>query len=358
MENLVIDQSFWKGRRVFLTGHNGFKGSWISLWLKQLGAEVCGYSLDCPTRPSIFYAAEIEKLMKYDVRGDIRDLKLLTKSMQSFQPEIVIHMAAQSLVRESYVDPIDTYTTNIIGTVNLFEAVRNTASVKAVLNITSDKCYENKELLKGYHEKDPMGGYDPYSSSKGCAELVSSAYRNSYFQESNVALATARSGNVIGGGDWANDRIVPDAIRAFIENKPLLVRNPKAVRPWQHVLEPLSGYLVLCQQLLKNPIDYSEAWNFGPNDEDEQPVSFLVDIIANTWGNGASWNQDDSNQPHEAFYLKLDCSKTRSLLKHKPAWSIEKTLHETVEWYKAWHNKKNMREFTICQIDTYQQEQN
>ena len=357
MEKLVIDLSFWKGRRVFLTGHNGFKGSWMSLWLKQLGAEVCGYSLDCPTTSSIFYAAEIEKLMKYDVRGDIRDLNLLTKSMQSFQPEIVVHMAAQSLVRDSYVNPIDTYTTNIIGTVNLFEAVRNTTSVKAVLNITSDKCYENKELLKGYCETDPMGGYDPYSSSKGCAELVSSAYRNSYFQESNVALATARAGNVIGGGDWSSNRIVPDAIRAFIDNKTLLVRNPKAVRPWQHVLEPLSGYLVLCQQLFNNPSNYSEAWNFGPNDEDAQPVSFLVDIMANIWGNGASWHQDDSKQPHEAFYLKLDCSKTRSLLKHKPVWSLEKTLNETVEWYKAWHNKKNMREFTICQIDTYQQEQ-
>ena len=245
----MIDTAFWKGRKVFLTGHTGFKGSWLSLWLNQLGAEVTGYALDIPTKPSIFDDAEINTVIEKSITGDIRDIELLTNAMQQAEPEIVIHMAAQSLVRDSYVDPVGTYATNVMGTVNMLEAVRNIASAKAVLNITTDKCYENKEWIWGYREHEPMGGHDPYSSSKGCAELVSAAYRKSFLHDASIALATARAGNVIGGGDWAKDRIVPDAMRAFIKNEPLLVRNPTATRPWQHVLEPLAGYLMLSQNL-------------------------------------------------------------------------------------------------------------
>ncbi len=356
MENMVIDTSFWQGRKVFLTGHTGFKGSWMSLWLKQLGAEVTGYSLSAPTNPSIFHDADVEQSLKRHIQGDINDLNLLTESMQLSQPEIVIHMAAQSLVRDSYIDPVNTYKTNVIGTVNLFESIRKTSSVKVILNITTDKCYENKEWPWGYRENDPMGGHDPYSSSKGCSELVSSAYRRSFFQESGTALATARAGNVIGGGDWAVDRIVPDAMRAFMSSESLLVRNPKAVRPWQHVLEPLSGYLLLCQQLFNNPKDYANAWNFGPTDKDAQPVSFLADIMMYSWGDNAEWHVDDSNHPHEAFYLKLDCSKVRTVLKFEPIWGLERALDETVKWYKAWHNQEDINEFTLRQIELYQRE--
>ena len=353
---MVIDTSFWQGRKVFLTGHTGFKGSWMSLWLKQLGAEVTGYALSAPTSPSLFHDADVEQSLKGHIQGDINDLNLLTKSMQLFQPEIVIHMAAQSLVRDSYINPVNTYKTNVIGTVNLFESIRKTSSVKVILNITTDKCYENKEWPWGYRENDHMGGHDPYSSSKACSELVSSAYRRSFFQESGIALATARAGNVIGGGDWAVDRIVPDAMRAFMSSKSLLVRNPKAVRPWQHVLEPLSGYLLLCQKLLNNPKDYANAWNFGPTDKDTQPVSFLADIMMHSWGNSAKWHEDDSSHPHEAFYLKLDCSKVRTVLKFEPIWGLERALDETVKWYKAWHNQEDINEFTLRQIELYQRE--
>ena len=264
MESLVIDPIFWKGRKVFITGHTGFKGSWISLWLEQLGAKVTGYALEAPTNPSMFHIVKVEKTLVDSMHGDIRDTATLTIAMLEAEPEIVIHMAAQSLVRDSYSDPVGTYSTNVMGTVNLLEAVRKTPSVKAVLNITSDKCYENKEWIWGYRENEAMGGHDPYSNSKGCAELVSSAYRRSFLQDAGIALATARAGNVIGGGDWAKDRIVPDAISAFIENKPLIVRNPMAIRPWQHVLEPLSGYLMLCQQLINQPEDYAEGLEFWP----------------------------------------------------------------------------------------------
>ena len=353
MENMVVDSKFWRGRQVFLTGHTGFKGSWMSLWLNQLGAEVTGYSLAPPSEPSLFNDAEVAQSIKEDIRGDINDLDFLSKSMQHSQPEIVIHMAAQSLVRDSYANPIDTYMTNVMGTVSILEAVRVTASVKAVLNITSDKCYENREWPWGYREIDPMGGYDPYSSSKGCSELVSSAYRRSFLMESGVALATARAGNVIGGGDWASDRIIPDAVRAFINNEPLLVRNPDAVRPWQHVLEPLCGYLILCQKLITDPKDYAGAWNFGPNDEDARPVSFLVDTVVDCWKDGVSWHTDDSEHPHEAYYLKLDCSKSRTKLRYKSVWELKDALSETVKWYKAWHNQDDMSRYTLREIESY-----
>jgi len=352
----VIDISFWQDRKVFITGHTGFKGSWLSLWLQQLGAKVTGYSLEPPTTPSIFENAKVSAVIANSITGNICDAKLFTSSMQQAKPEIIIHMAAQSLVRDSYTDPVGTYATNVMGTVNMLEAVRNTPSVKAVLNITTDKCYENKEWVWGYRENEPMGGHDPYSSSKACAELISSAYRNSFLDNEGIALATARAGNVIGGGDWAKDRIVPDAMRAFMDNESLLIRNPVATRPWQHVLEPLSGYIMLCQKLIEQPENFAEGWNFGPDDEGAQPVSILADIMVRCWGNDAQWRVDNNEHPHEARYLKLDCSKAKNLLKWKPVWCLERALDETVQWYKAWHHNKDMYEFTMSQINTYQEE--
>lgn len=356
VENMGIDTSFWKGRNVLLTGHTGFKGSWLSLWLNLLGANVTGYALKPPTTPSLFETANVEKSLKSSIQGDICDVAALSRAVQSANPAIIIHMAAQSLVRESYTDPVETYSTNVMGTVHLLEAARNTPSVKTVLNVTSDKCYENHDCPSAFQENDPMGGNDPYSSSKGCSELVSRAYRRSFLQDSGVALATARAGNVIGGGDWAKDRIVPDAIRAFIKNKPLLVRNPHAIRPWQHVLEPLSGYLMLCQQLVINPGSFSDAWNFGPDEHDTQPVSALVDIMSRKWDDNAGWHHDKQSHPSEAPFLKLDCTKSRTMLKWNPVWDLETSLEQTVEWFKAWHTKKDMHAYTLQQIITYQRE--
>lgn len=353
---MVINQRFWCGRKVFVTGHTGFKGSWLCLWLQQLGAKVTGYALEPPTTPSIFTEAKVEKGLEKSIVGDVRDAEFFTQFMQQVEPEIVIHMAAQPLVRYSYANPVDTYSTNIMGTVNMLEAVRKTPSVKAVLNITSDKCYENVKCVQGYREDDPMGGYDPYSSSKGCAELISSAYRKSFLQNEGIALATARSGNVIGGGDWAKDRIVPDAMRAFIANKTLLVRNPHATRPWQHVLEPLTGYLLLCQKLVEQSEGFAEGWNFGPDGEDAKPVSTLADIMIRSWGGDARWNSDGGKHVHEANYLKLDCLKAKTLLKWKPVWHLERGLEETVQWYKAWHQKQEMHSYTVDQIEVYQKE--
>ena len=356
MESMVIEPSFWKGRNIFLTGHTGFKGSWLTLWLHQMGAKVTGYALEPPTQPSIFTEAKVETALERDIRGDIRDLDKLTQALEQTQPTIVIHMAAQPLVRDSYTDPVGTYASNVMGTVHLLEAVRHTSSVKAVLNITTDKCYENKEWIWGYRENEPMGGHDPYSSSKGCAELVSAAYRHSFLQESEIALATARAGNVIGGGDWAKDRIVPDAIRAFIAKQPLQVRNPAAVRPWQHVLEPLAGYLQLCQQLINKPEHFSEGWNFGPGEEDAQPVSHLADIMVKSWGEGAQWQQEGNEKhPHEAQYLKLDCTKAKTRLQWCPQWQLEQALLKSVAWYKAWHQGEDMHQFTLKQMTDYQQ---
>ena len=352
----MIDITFWHDRKVFITGHTGFKGSWLSLWLHQLGAKVTGYSLAPPTSPSIFESAKVSAVIEKSITDDIRDDKSFTNAMQQAKPEIIIHMAAQPLVRDSYIDPVSTYATNVMGTVNMLEAVRNTPSVKAVLNITTDKCYENKEWVWGYRENEPMGGHDPYSSSKACAELISSAYRNSFLDNEGIALATARAGNVIGGGDWAKDRIIPDAMRAFMDNESLLIRNPLATRPWQHVLEPLSGYLMLCQKLIEQPEKFAEGWNFGPDDEGAQPVSILADTMVRFWGNDAQWMIDNNEHPHEARYLKLDCSKAKNLLKWKPIWNLERALDETVQWYKAWHQNNEIQEFTMDQIKLYQEE--
>lgn len=357
VEGLAVNAAFWNGRRVLLTGHTGFKGSWLSLWLQSMGAQVTGYALAAPTNPSLFEVAEVAKGMT-SIVGDIRDLELMRKVFAEQRPEIVIHMAAQALVRHSYVEPVETYSTNVMGTVNVLEAIRTTSSVKAVVNVTSDKCYDNREWVWGYRENEAMGGFDPYSSSKGCAELVTAAYRNSYFhpdkyQTHGVALASGRAGNVIGGGDWAEDRLIPDIVRAIAQGKPVNIRNPHAIRPWQHVLEPLSGYLVLAQKLFEEGTSYAEGWNFGPNDEDAKPVEWIVDKLTKTWGEGASWVLDGGNHPHEAHYLKLDCSKAKTRLGWHPRWHLEDALGAIIEWQRAYRDGKDMRELTLRQIDAY-----
>jgi len=356
LENL-IDKTFWHGRRVFLTGHTGFKGGWLSLWLQSLGAEVTGYALPPPSTPNLFEVAGVADGM-HSIIGDIRDGAAVKQAMAAAQPEIVLHLAAQALVRHSYAEPAETYAINVLGLVNVFEAVRATRGVRAVLNVTSDKCYENKEWVWGYRENDRLGGYDPYSNSKACAELVTSAYRNSYFNharhaEHGVALASARAGNVIGGGDWARDRLIPDMMRAIEQGQPVLVRNPAAIRPWQHVLEPLSGYLQLAHRLHKDGIAFAEGWNFGPHEGDAKPVAWIVDRIAKTWGNGASWALDGAEHPHEAHYLKLDCSKAHAELGWRPRWNIEQAIDHIVEWHKAREQGVDMRETTLAQINAY-----
>ncbi|MDX8386444.1 MAG: CDP-glucose 4,6-dehydratase [Gallionella sp.] len=352
-----MNTSFWRGKKVFLTGHTGFKGSWLSLWLQQLGAEVTGYALSPPTDPSLFEVASVAEGMN-SVIGDIRDGAVLMKAMQKAAPDIVIHMAAQPLVRHSYVDPVETYSTNVMGTVHLLEAVRQTKSVRAVVNVTSDKCYENKEWVWGHRENEPMGGFDPYSNSKGCAELVTSAYRNSYYDpvkngEHGVALASARAGNVIGGGDWAADRLIPDVLSAISSGSPVLIRNPHSIRPWQHVLEPLSGYLQLAQKLYEDGVVYAEGWNFGPSDEGAKPVQWIVEQLTQKWGDGASWQTDKGDHPHEAHYLKLDCSKAKMKLDWQPRWHLGQALEMIVDWQRAWLAKEDMRRFTLNQIEQY-----
>ncbi|MDO8948628.1 MAG: CDP-glucose 4,6-dehydratase [Desulfocapsaceae bacterium] len=357
MEGLAVNPAFWQGKRVFMTGHNGFKGSWLSLWLQSMGAQVVGYALAPPTNPSLFEVAEVGKGMT-SIIGDIRDLEHLRTVFAEHRPEIVIHMAAQALVRYSYIEPVETYSTNVMGTVNLLEAVRSTGCVKAVVNVTSDKCYENREWVWGYRENEAMGGYDPYSSSKGCAELVAAAYRNSYFhpekyKEHGVALASVRAGNVIGGGDWGDDRLIPDIMRAITQGKSVNIRNPHAIRPWQHVLEPLSGYLLLAQKLYEEGEAYAESWNFGPNDEDAKPVQWIVERLTKSWGEGAVWVLDGGDHPHEAHYLKLDCSKAKARLAWKPRWHLEDTLSAIIDWHRAYLKGKDMRDVTMRQIDAY-----
>ena len=352
-----MNPEFWQGKRVLLTGHTGFKGSWMSLWLQYMGAQVVGYALAPPTKPSLFEVAEVGSSMT-SIVGDIRDLAHLRAVFAEHQPEIVIHMAAQALVRYSYLEPVETYSTNVMGTVNLLEAVRATGSVKAVVNVTSDKCYENREWAWGYRENEAMGGYDPYSNSKGCAELVTAAYRNSYFHpdkysQHGVAIASGRAGNVIGGGDWAEDRLIPDIMRAIAQGSPVNIRNPHAIRPWQHVLEPLSGYLLLAQKLYEEGVVYAEGWNFGPNDEDAKPVQWIVESLTEIWGDGASWGLDKAEHPHEAHYLKLDCSKARARLKWAPRWRLGQALDKIAEWHKKYQHGDNMKAITLQQIELY-----
>ena len=350
-------KEFYNGKRVFITGHTGFKGSWLCLMLHQFEAEVYGYALRPPTNPSLFVEAKIEDFITSYI-GDIRDLEYLQQIMNKVQPEIVIHMAAQPLVRESYNTPVETYAINVMGTVHLLETCRNTTSVKAIVNVTTDKCYENQEWHWGYRETEPMGGYDPYSNSKGCSELVTSSYRNSYFNTKDynnhgVAVATARAGNVIGGGDWANDRLIPDFIRAITNEEEVKIRSPFAIRPWQHVLEPLTGYLNLAAKLFLEGSSYSDAWNFGPDDNDAKNVEWITRTICKQWADKASFSIDNNHKPHEANYLKLDCSKAKSELNWVPKWDIETTLKSIVDWNKAFIDGENMRIVTRNQIDLY-----
>ena len=353
-----MNAAFWQGKRVFLTGHTGFKGGWLSLWLQQLGAKVTGYALEAPTTPSLFEVAGVARGM-VSIIGDVRDGEALKRAMAQARPEIVIHMAAQPLVRYSYVNPVETYATNVMGVVNLLEAVRATPGVRSVVNVTSDKCYENREWPWGYRENEAMGGYDPYSNSKGCAELVTAGYRSSFFNaekyaEHGIALGSGRAGNVIGGGDWAMDRLIPDMLRAIGAGQPVMIRNPHSIRPWQHVLEPLSGYLTLAEKLYTEGPVHAEGWNFGPHDTDAKPVEWIIERMTQEWGAGASWSLDGQNHPHEATYLKLDCSKARGQLGWHPRWDIGQTIAKIVEWHKACDQGADMRAMTLAQITTYQ----
>lgn len=355
-----MNPQFWQHKRVLLTGHTGFKGSWLTLWLQQLGATVTGYSLPPPTQPNLFESAKVATSMN-SIHGDIRDFEHLRAVMTECQPEIVIHLAAQALVRYSYEHPVETYSTNVMGTVNVLEAVRLTKGVKVVIVVTSDKCYDNKEWIWAYRENEPMGGYDPYSNSKGCAELVTAAYRNSYFnpphyESHGVAVASTRAGNVIGGGDWAKDRLIPDILQAFLAQRPVIIRQPNAIRPWQHVLEPLHGYLLLAERLWEQGPAFAEGWNFGPPESEVKPVSWIVERLAQLWGESGHWECDASPQPHEANYLKLDCSKAQARLHWRPQLSLENSLEWIVEWYRGFRDQVDLHQLTELQLNRYQQQ--
>ena len=358
----MVDLSnFWEGKRVFITGHTGFKGSWLSVWLHAMGANVTGYSLAPDNELNMFEKAGVAEGIQ-SVLGDIRDLIRLGSAAQDAAPQILIHMAAQPLVLRSFIDPIETYSTNVMGTVNVLEVARNLPSIRSLLIITTDKCYENNEWHWGYRETDSLGGFDPYSSSKACTEIISSAYRSSYFNPTKynshrVALATARAGNVIGGGDWSTDRLVPDLIKAFSENKIAKIRNPQAIRPWQHVLDPLYGYLLLAQKLYEEGSIYSGAWNFGPSANDCQPVRKLADLLVAKWGADATWVTDSNDSFHEANFLKLDCSKANTILGWRPVWGLEKSVENLVSWYKVFISGGDLRHKTIEQIIQYTESQ-
>ncbi len=341
---------FWQGKKVLITGHTGFKGSWLSLWLQSLGAEVIGFSLAPPTQPNLFEIAKLHKGM-VSLLGDICDFQALQTTLKKYQPEIIIHMAAQSLVRYSYLAPIETYATNVMGTVNLLEAVRFTDSVKVLINVTSDKCYENKELSRGYREEDRLGGYDPYSNSKACSELVTQAYSRSYLKNIGINIATARAGNVIGGGDWAKDRLVPDIVNACIKQQDILLRYPDALRPWQHVLEPLNAYLILAKRLYESTASYVDAWNFGPDEEQAlKTVSWLAERIIQNWGCAIKWIKSTQAHKYEASLLRLNSSKANLNLAWKPCWDIGTTINHTISWYKDYLSGENMQEKSLTQI--------
>ncbi|MFC4765804.1 CDP-glucose 4,6-dehydratase [Effusibacillus consociatus] len=357
----MLDHAFWNNKKVFVTGHTGFKGSWLCLWLYSLGAKVTGYSLQPPTNPSMFQLCQIDQLVS-SITADIRDIKRLRESLFNADPDIVIHMAAQPLVRESYQSPAETYEINVMGTINLFEAVRSAVNqgkrIKSVINVTSDKCYQNREWSWGYRENDSLGGYDPYSSSKACSELITSSYRSSFFHpkeyaKHGVGLASARAGNVIGGGDWAADRLLPDCIRALLTGKEIMIRNPKATRPWQHVLEPVSGYLLLAEKLYQNGPIYAEGWNFGPNDDDVKPVEWIVKEVCEKWGENAGYKIVQGNQPHEAGFLKLDCSKAKWKLGWNPRWDLEHAICKVIEWTRIYRKNQDLKAISLKQIEEY-----
>ena len=352
-----MNSKFWKGKKVLLTGHTGFKGSWLSIWLKKLDVELIGFAKDIPTRPSLFELANVKDGIS-SLKGDIRDFKKLDKIVKDRKPDIIIHLAAQAIVQKSYDNPLETYSTNVMGTANILESAKKTDSVKVILIVTSDKCYENRNLSRGYREVDPMGGYDPYSNSKGCAELVISSFRNSFFNpqkfnDHKVAIASVRSGNVIGGGDWSSYRLFPDIIRAVLKNEPVTIRNPYGIRPWQHVLEPLNGYLLLAEKLWKNGKQYSESWNFGPNYSDNKPVSWILKEINKHWTRKLKWIIENKNSFYEANQLKLDCSKAKLRLGWKPKTDLKIAIEWTIDWYEQYMRRKDLRSFTEQQIEVF-----
>lgn len=348
---MLVKRSSWQGRRVLVTGHTGFKGGWLSLWLGQLGAEVTGFALPAPTQPSFFAQTRLDELVDH-VEGDVRDLAALEQAMAEARPELVFHLAAQSLVRPSYANPVDTFATNVMGTVHVLDACRRLDSVRGIVCVTSDKCYENREWVWPYRENDPMGGRDPYSSSKGAAELVVAAYRRSYFADGPL-VASVRAGNVIGGGDWADDRLVPDIVRAMLGGQRPIIRSPDSVRPWQHVLDALGGYLLVGQRLLDGDDSAASAWNFGPADEDARPVAWIVEEMLRAWG-AEGWDQPDGPQPHEAVLLKLDCAKARSALGWQPRLRLEEALAKVIGWHKAVAEGADAREVSLRQLQDYE----
>ena len=353
LEDLELTAEFWEDRSVFLTGHTGFKGGWMALWLSRLGARVHGYSLAAPTTPNFFAETNLKERVQSSTVGDVRDLGALKQAMDAAKPSIIMHMAAQSLVRDSYSAPINTFSTNLMGTVNTLEAARNTATVEAIINITTDKCYENQEWTRAYSEDDRLGGYDPYSSSKACAELAAAAYRTSFLCEEGIKLANVRAGNVIGGGDWQGHRLVPDFLRSVDSEETLLIRSPTAVRPWQHVLDPLFGYLVLTEKLVMEGAEYAQAWNFGPSEAECRQVAWIVNHLSHTFPR-VRWEVDKSPQPQEAEMLKLDSAKVRGKLGWASRWTLETALDKTAEWHLGWRAQMSMDEVSIRQIEAYE----
>ena len=353
VESLAVTSGFWAGKRIFLTGHTGFKGGWLALWLTELGADVHGYALQPPTRPSLFDVVGLERRIASSTIADVRDGAALAAAMRTARPDVVFHLAAQPLVRQSYRDPVETYATNVMGSVHLLEAARGMDCVRAVVNVTTDKCYENHERPEPYRESDPMGGHDPYSSSKGCAELVTAAYRRSFLSAKGVRVATARAGNVIGGGDWAEDRLIPDFLRAIDAGRTLEIRSPHATRPWQHVLEPVSGYMMLAQRLCEGGEAFDGAWNFGPSLDDAKPVQWIVQKLCESVP-GASWGIGDSPQPHEAHMLSLDSTRARSLLGWRPRWALPEALQRTLAWHLAWKAGHDLHALCVEQIRAHQ----
>lgn len=355
----MVNRTYWKGRKVFVTGHTGFKGSWLALWLEALGADVTGYALDPPTQPSLYEQAQVAGSLR-SIFGDVRDFARLKAAIDECRPDVVIHMAAQSVVRRGYEDPVETYSSNVMGTVHVLEALRQLGRPCVAVNVTSDKCYMNREWVWGYRENEPMGGRDPYSNSKGCAELVTTAYRDSFFspaliERHGVAVASARAGNAIGGGDWTSNQLIPDLMRAFLAHRPCLIRNPSAIRPWQFVLEPLRGYLMLAERLAEAPSAFASGWNFGPADADgSKPVSWIADHLARAWGDGAAWSRDAASHPEEAHLLRLDTSKARNCMAWQPVLCLGTALDWIVEWYRALQAGTDLRGLTRMQIERYE----